>query len=147
MPKNHKNLLDDDLTSNGYERTLMYAVEAASLADIKTMGLGDPTSQTWKDNLVKNHCKKARIFIPINWTGGADLNCAETTEAGVMSTPMVKSVRVNQEEGVVEVCDGSGMAIKDTYYLEVLIMNEIDSTYELPSDSEVKLAKEHGYVL
>lgn len=60
---------------------------------------------------------------------------------------MVKSVRVNQKEGVVEMCDGSGMAIKDTYYLEVLVMESPDGIYHLPSDAEVKLAKEHGYVL
>lgn len=44
-------------------------------------------------------------------------------------------------------CDGSGIAIKDTYYLEVLVQEDPDGSYEVPTDSEIKLAKEHGYVL
>jgi len=39
----------------------------------------------------------------------------------VPDPPVIKSVSVTQEKGAVELCDGSMMAIKSTYYLEVLI--------------------------
>jgi len=54
----------------------MFAVEAVPLATIKTeMGIADPDSDVWKENLNKNKCKKARIFIPIDWDGGGDAAC------------------------------------------------------------------------
>lgn len=57
------------------------------------MGLGDPSSSTWKENLEKNKCTKARIFIPIDWTGSGD--CAEPAEEGAEPAPMIKSVMVS----------------------------------------------------
>lgn len=65
----------------------------------------------------------------------------------VPDPPVIKSVSVTQEKGAVELCDGSMMAIKSTYYLEVLIQQDIDSTYHVPSDAEIKIAKLHGYIL
>jgi len=72
---------------------------------------------------MKNKCKKARIFIPIDWTGAEDAACERPADLpeGAADPPIIKGVRISQEHGILEVCDGSMMAIKDTYYLEVLI--------------------------
>jgi len=39
------------------------------------LGVADPTTEIWKDNLNKCRCKKARIFIPIDWSGEGNAAC------------------------------------------------------------------------
>lgn len=39
------------------------------------------------------------------------------------------------------------MAIKDTYYLEVIIMQEVSEVYNAPPEADIIMAKKHGYIL
>lgn len=124
VPVNSNDLLDQDFTLRLYERSLMFSVEAQPLSVIKgELGIADPESETWKENLNKNKCKKARIFIPVDWTGAGDPACERPADLDedAPDPPVIKGVSVTQSKGAVELCDGSMMAIKDTYYLEVLI--------------------------
>jgi len=36
---------------------------------ITAFGFSPDTADQWKDNLNKNKCKFARIFLPVKWTG------------------------------------------------------------------------------
>lgn len=94
-------------------------------------------------NLQKCECKKARIFIPIDWTGEGDPACTrpEDLPEDAPDPPVVKGVLCNDEDGIKEICDGSTIAIKDTYYLEVIIAEEKDANFEVPNDAEVRRAK------
>lgn len=47
----------------------MFAAEAKPLSDIMALGVGNPNTEDWKDNLKKCNCANARIFIPIDWSG------------------------------------------------------------------------------
>jgi len=39
------------------------------------------------------------------------------------------------------------MAIKETYYLEVIIMQEASEVYHAPPEADIMMAKKHGYTL
>jgi hypothetical protein len=99
---NSKDLLDSDMTLRLYERSLMFSVEASPLADIKgKLGVADPDTETWKDNLNKNKCKKARVFLPVDWSGGGDPACERPADLDedAPDPPVIKGVYVNQEKG------------------------------------------------
>jgi len=59
----------------------------------------------------------------VDWTGAGDPACERPADLDedAPDPPVIKGVSVTQSKGAVELCDGSMMAIKDTYYLEVLI--------------------------
>jgi hypothetical protein len=60
------------------------------------LGLGDAASSLWKENLEKNKCTKARIFIPVDWTGHGSADCSDSgDEEGAEPAPMIKSVMVS----------------------------------------------------
>jgi hypothetical protein len=60
------------------------------------LGLGDPSGGLWKENLEKNKCKRARIFIPIDWSGHGSEDCSdEEPEEGAVPPPMIKSVMIS----------------------------------------------------
>jgi len=77
-----------------------------------------PGSDLWSNNLNANRCKYARIYIPILWTGEKNPLCQSNGKPGASK---VKNVKITQDKGVVETCDGSSLQIADTYYLEVII--------------------------
>lgn len=76
----------------------MFAVQASPLADIKgAFGIGDNEAETWKENLSKNKCKKARIFIPIDWTGAGNPACERPADLdeNAPDPPVIKGVMVS----------------------------------------------------
>lgn len=63
------------------------------------MGVGDVAGSLWKENLEKNKCTKARIFIPIDWSGHGSEGCSdpaaeEGEEGAAAPIPMIKSVMI-----------------------------------------------------
>jgi len=61
------------------------------------LGVADPTTEIWKDNLNKCRCKKARIFIPIDWSGEGNAACERPASlpADAPDPPMIKGVTIN----------------------------------------------------
>jgi len=61
------------------------------------MGIGDPKSDLWKENLMKNRCADARIFIPVDWTGDGVEGCGRPADLGddMADPPMVKNVKIS----------------------------------------------------
>lgn len=75
----------------------MFAVQAITLEELKsTLGIADPTSEKWKENLNLNKCKNARVFIPIDWDGGGDPGCQRPPDLDedAPDPPTIKSVSV-----------------------------------------------------
>jgi len=75
------------------------------------MGLGKPGSEKWVSALNANRCKYARIFIPVQWTGEGDETCKKKEDGNEPGPAKFRSVRVTQDEGIVEFCDGSGLSV------------------------------------